>query len=308
VFIRNRTKNTAFHRYFYAAEAVIPELTSDYASFPYGADFSTSGSYTYVQECLDTEIRYADLRTGTLHIRQDHKTTNAAASNSGYIGDTGVLCYGGWYGGDGGFMSIGVKDAVGLIFDYTGTYSVEEKIIQPLADNPTWQELINTAVGTSSPLSFACAASDRSGWSGGLAFDTFQWGTYEVVDTDYPWSQESHDYVSKYKVDNLEAFYMEYEDTAPRYRTMDVRDEEIFNLYFGGNATATVTYPLPLVITPELPTSSVAHDVDGNCFYSVLADNNLVYNKLITTGDTEDPKLVTKNKGTKPTYYPIAPV
>lgn len=182
-------------------------------------------------------------------------------------------------------------------FDYSGTHNTKEVLISPD------RAIYSGAASVNIP--FSVAASDRSGYCGGLSWDCVKWGTYSVVDQTKSYDCKDAEFVEEYAVDDLEAYYMEWENTQPRYKVLDNADSSIIEQFWGSTNSDIVDYPLPLFVAPEEPASSLAHDGASNILYSIKAEDGTVHNELVDSPEKVEDIL---SLPTTTTLYPIAPV
>jgi hypothetical protein len=301
---RKRTKSTTYNRRFKNLNGLIDQLDQTFANY---VDLSCDterehynlGDYSISQEAIDTEIRFADLRTGTIFYREDRATLNAHGGGDAPIGS--VLAMAEWNGTQ-GCRTINALDAVGIPLAIEEAHSGVEKIVTP--DKTTYTDSLK-----SSSFDLNVAASDRSGLCGVLSFDCSKWGNYGVVDESKPYNCASGDMIEKYSVENLESYFNSWEAHGPRYRMLDDTDQALFDAYWNTVGTRTIDYVNPLVVTPAV-FGSVASDVNGNFFYSVTGADGSKYHKIVMKdGTLVDPMPLVETKTFKPaTFYPVAPV
>jgi hypothetical protein len=308
---RKREKTTVYHRKFWHSHGTIDEITSEFSS-GFGGDcgdseWSTNGSYSFSQSSLDTEIRFADLRNGTIFYRSDISSASASGDNDHEIGH--ILAYGGWQGGEGACQDRTIYDAVGFTFDIASSGSGKEQLEIPIPTKST-KVSVYQYVASGVKQSIGAAASDRMGLcSPGLLFMCPAWGTYSVIDETEPYNCKTGDYTEKYSVENLEDYFTSWERQGPRYRFLDDKDAELFAAYFKTNTTKVIDYVNPLVVTIA-PFGSVAFDGRGDIFYSLSAADDKKHNKIIMADNGgHTPEIIMGTDTFRPiTFYPVAPV
>jgi hypothetical protein len=263
-----------------------------------------NGSYSVSSEFENSQIYFADLRNNLVSLYHETGGHSGGTSGNGVIGMN--LTYGGWGGGEGACMDINILDAIKM--PLTLPYNVERKERITLGDYTP-----HTGTPTNATSSFGVAASDRSGLSGGVAYDTYAWGTYDAIDETKPYNCSEGSYENLALPEALEAYRNSWEEFG-YYNAMDNYDESIFNQAFYGQGinglpNGTYDYPSFVEIDPN-PHGSWAISATDKRFYSQKnRDNETYFAKL----DGEEPEIKVKEfadgtKNTYTTYYPIAPV
>jgi hypothetical protein len=279
---RDITKHSHYKHEFFDAHGIINGFDTVFASY--------WGHY------------FADLRNNLISYYHEVSGYGVGTSGDHAIGRD-KLAYGGWYGGKDACMRINMLDAIAMPLVRSKVEARREHIT--LGDYTPYEarttEVINRTI----------AASDRSGYSGGVAFDTFHWGDYEAIDETKPHDCNTGEYQVLAEREQLDLYSNSW-DNFGSYHAMDEYDESVWNNAYNGGMDKidNGTYDYPNFVQIDLsPRGSWAMSVTDKHFYSQKNRDNTYFVKL----DGDDPETKVKEffddtQNTYTTYFPVAPV
>jgi hypothetical protein len=226
-----------------------------------------SGEYSMNNEYENSTICYADLRNNIIVYYNETGKNGTKAAGSAPIGR--VLAYAAFDGSETpGCKGVNALDAIRLNLNVT--YNTTNKEVITLGSYTPYND------SSSSNLQKAVAASDRSGYCGGVSFECYPWGGYSVVKTCDPTEPEL------ISPESLEAFRNTW-DTYGTLDAMDRYDEELFYAAWF-NSTGHVEpglYDYPSFVAIDvLPHGSWMVDAGGNYFHSMITYDSKKFDRL----------------------------
>jgi len=254
-----------------------------------------SGSYSTASAFENSQIYFADLRNNILVYQHETGTSTASTSGDSAIGP--ILAYAEWDGSDiSGCKGITAKDAIKMPLTLSPTITKKEII--------TLGNVVPSQKVVTDPTSFNVAASDHSGYSGGVAYDTYKWGNYTAIDQTQPFSCSEGYYTELASPENLEAYFNSW-DRFGGDTSMDDYDRTVWESSFNGAGINYLpdgahSYPSFINIDP-LPHGSWVLDAEGNRFYSMITVNLRTFNDL----NSLDPQEVAELEGAGVVFYPV---
>lgn len=257
----------------------------------YLGDYSLTGSF------VNSQIYFADLREDILVYYEEHGSYGGAASGAEPLGHQLVYAD---FGGQGvGCKTIFIYDAIELDVTLSASGTQSERITKgSYAPYAT----VNSGSGL-----YKIAASDNSGYCGGVSFGCYGFGNYAVVDQYKPFDCVEGSYTELVSPESIFAFRNSWESSGTNTQ-MDSFDASTWADYtsgwdsntYMGFADGTYVYPNFIDIQP-LPLGSWVVDSGGNYFYSMITKDLQVFNRL----NADDPNEVTKLMGNNIVFYPV---
>lgn len=257
----------------------------------YSGEYSVSSSYE------NSQIYFADLRSNI--IVYFHEAGSYQGNTSGTSAMGLGLAYAEFDGSpEASCKTVNTLDAIKMPIALQKSKTIREIIT--LGDYVSY----NSSVYNTDTLNIA--ASDRSGYAGGVAYNTYAWGSYARIDQNEPFSCTDGYYTEEASPEALED-YLNSWDINGTFTNIDAYDASVFNANINGqgvNALPNGTYDYPSFINIDpLPKGSFATDAAGNYFHSMITRDMKTFNKLNTT----DPDTAAELTGSGIVYYPIAP-
>lgn len=308
---RDIQKSSHYLHEFFDAHGIIFGFDTVYASYwghynngqkCWGDRYDNSlGSYSQNVTAENSALYYADLRNNLIVYYHEVSSYSISASGAEMIGRD-KLAYGGWYGGEDGCMRINILDAIAMPMTRTKIKESKEFITTgnfvPYSD--TDSEIISKTI----------TASDRSGYSGGVAFDTFHWGDYDVIDEDKDYDCGSGEYQVFAENEPLDRYSNSW-DNYGSYYAIDNYDESTWDYAYNGGMNkinnGTYDYPSFVVIDPT-PRGSWAVDIADHKFFSQKTRDNKVFSRLDGTNPEIKVEEYTEDNKNYIVFYPVAPV
>lgn len=306
---RSVNKSTTYKRDYYNPYGLIVGAPQDaqFLSFwdNLGGDKQTcfgdttdtyKGEYSNSVNFISTEIYFADLRNDIVVYYKE--SGNYAYQSNGNNPMGFNLAYGDFNGAV-GCMSIHINDAVELPLTMQAS-GVRQEIIT-LGNHTPYTENADASGD------IHIAASDRSGYCGGVSYDCYAFGNYAVIDKDKPYDCGEGSYTERVSPEAIESFSNSWESKGT-LTAVDSFDYDTWSGYFSqwvnntyqGVADGTFPYPNLIDIDP-LPHGSWAVDAEGNYFHSMITRDLKTFNKL----NTEDPNVYAKLPGDNIVFYPV---
>lgn len=258
-----------------------------------------SGSYSLTHSFINTQIYFADLRNDLVVYYQETGSGNGSAENDEMLGQRTVYAD---FGSGPGCQTIWIRDAIKLDPVLASTGNKSEIITTILT--PPYDETASVSGAVH------IAATDRSGYCGGVSDGCYVYGNYAVIDTDEPYDCVEGSYTELTSPEAIEAFINSW-DSFGTIRLMDDFDKGEFDGATSGwvrsvpSDIADGTYPYPDFISIDpLPHGSWCIDADGNYFHSMITKASGVFNSL----NGADPNEITRIREGGVVYYPIGPV
>lgn len=310
LFRRNTTKQASYVRDFFNNHGLIVGAIQDaqYVNFfrskgdECWGDITDeyAGSYSITTSFKNSQIYFADLRDDILVYYEETGSYSGSGSGDKPIGQQLIYAD---FGGQGvGCKTIFIYDAIKLEVPIGSSGLASEKIT---LGNYTPYQQPNSGGSTQT-----IAASDNSGYCGGVSFGCFGFGTYAIVDQDEPFNCTEGSYTELISPESIFAFRNSWESSGTN-TTMDSFDSSTWSDYtsgwdsniYSGFADGIYDYP-DFISKYSLPKGSWVTDYKGSYFYSMLTKDSKVFNKL----NTEDPNNISNLKETGIVYYPAAPL
>lgn len=313
---RTFSKNSYWKFEFFDPHGVAPNGTIDTQYVSYWGNIANNcwgetingryqGSYNFTNRYANGEIYFADLRNDLVVYYHESGTSSGSASGNAAMGSG--LAYAEFDGSDkAACKGVNTLDAIKMPMQLSRSITKKEIISK---SNTTVFSVDNSS---STPLNVA--ASDRSGYSGGVAYDTYAWGSYARIDTTKPYDCKEGVYVEDASPEMLEYYRTSWE-VSGSYTEMDNHDWSIWvgnydRGYVGSEYVGTIpdgTYNYPdFVRINALPRGSWSFDASDNTFFSMVTFDYNAYNAL----NGADPAGVAKMPAGsgKLTWYGISPL
>jgi len=288
---RQHGKTSQYHHRFFDAHALISSLDSTYASFwSYLHGGQTcwgdvhdewDGAYSSALQYTNSQIYYADLREDIVVYYQEEGSQSLEGSGSSPIGRQ-KLAYGYFDGAGDGCKRVNILDAIKI--PVSSSVPTVKKELVTIMGYETYRE------SATKDIAVNAAASDYSGYAGGVAYGSYVWGNYAAIDEAQPYDCTTGDYEELASPEHLDGFYNSWDDFGT-YSRMDEYDMSIWNqncINEGLDRLPNGTYAYPSFLEIEtLPRGSWCVDGKDNYFVSQITRDSKVFNKLNTLNPTD---------------------
>jgi hypothetical protein len=302
---RNYTKHSRYKHEFFNPHGVAPNgpIDTSYVSYFDASCWGTeseeyAGEYSVSSAFENSQIYFADLREDILVYYHEAGSSSGSAEGNAAMGQG--IAFASWQGADRpGCRGVNTLDAIKMPINLHSS-TIKKELISLGGLTPYAQSVDD-------PQSFNIAASDRSGYCGGVSFECNKWGEYARIDTAKPYDCAEGVYVEDALPDALEDYFNAW-DAFGAFRSMDEYDRSVWDGSFNKQGVDRIAdgvhaYPSFVDIDP-LPHGSWCVDAEGNRFYSQITKDLQVFNKL----DTLAPETIANLTGSGVVFYPVAPV
>lgn len=254
------------------------------------------GSYHTTNSFETNQIYFADLREDILVYYHEEGVYAISGEGNAPLGFN--LVYADFnYGA--GCQSIHINDAIKLDM-VTPSIGMNKEVITLGNYTPYTED-------TGGVGEISVAATDHSGYCGGVTYGCYGFGNYSVIDQSKDYDCESGSYSELVSTEDIELMRNSWDSTGT-LTLMDDFDVSTWNDYtawwrtnvFSAPVDGTYEYP-SFVPIDMLPHGSFVIDAVGNYFHSMITKDLKAFNKL----NDIDPNVITKLAGDNIVFYPV---
>lgn len=305
---RSVSKSTKYVRDYFDNHGVIVGAEQDnqyvgkFSSYPGVNDCWGSitdeyeGGYHTINSFETNQIYFADLREDILVYYHEEGSYSISGEGSAPLGFH--LAYTD-FGSGPGCKSIHINDAIKLDMS-TPSSGVRKEVI-------TLGQYVPYTEATGGTGNITVAASDRSGYCGGVSYGCYGFGNYSVVDESKPHDCQEGVYTELVSSEDIELLRNSWDSTGilTAMDDFDVSTWEDYTAWWKTNVFSAppdgiYDYPSFIEVSP-LPRGSFVTDAKGNYFHSMITKDLKVFNRL----NKEDPNEIIELTGDNVIFYPV---